>query len=162
MATRASNAPSRSSSALGKAPSGRSEDRLLHHADGVDAVERHGGAGGGHAEFERIEPGGVRAALLQQRVALAHGFLVGGAEGAVAGEVGHHLPVEEAAAIACGAGEDAVHRGGEPDDAHQLAEVVLRGGGAIEAGDAFGPALLVDLEGELEAAIEAAFVDVGR
>ncbi len=80
----------------------------------------------------RVEPGGIGASLslslLEQRVALAHGLLVGGAGGGVAGEVGEHLAVEEAATIAGGAGEDAVHRRGQPDDAHQLAKVVLRGG----------------------------------
>jgi hypothetical protein len=160
-AARVSNWPSRSISAFGESAFGTGEDGFLHDFDGVDAVERHGGAGGGHAEFERIKPDGVGAAAFQECVALAHGLLVGGAGGGVAGEVGEHLTIEETAAVACGAGEDAVHRGGEPDDAHQLAEIVLRGVHAVEAGGAFGATLIIAFEGQGQLAVDIAVADVG-
>jgi hypothetical protein len=76
-------------------------------------------------------------------------------------EVGHHLTVVEFAAVACGAGEDAVHRGREPDDTHEFAELGLCRGCAVELGRAFRPALLVYFQREVELAVYVIVAQVG-
>ena len=68
----------------------------------------------GHLRLDGGEPERV-GIVLEQPVALAHGLVVVGDRGGMAGDQRRHQPVEEAAAVAGGAGEEPVHRRGEPE-----------------------------------------------
>jgi hypothetical protein len=80
----------------------------------------------------------------------------------MAWEMRHHLTIKKAAPIPCGAGEDAVHRGGQPDDPHELAKIILGGNDAIQTRDTPGPPLLVNLEGEGQAPVYSTFINPRR
>ena len=65
--------------------------------------------------------------------------LVVGDRSRVAGDQRRHQPVEEAAPVACGAGEEPVHRRGEPEHAEIVAHLLDgAGGGAVDPHPAAG------------------------
>ncbi len=77
--------------------------------------------------FGGVEPDLFAAPLLQQAVAVAQRPLQRIDAGAMLAVHRQHQPVEKAAALAGGAGEQAVHGGRQPDDADMVGEGARRG-----------------------------------
>ncbi len=100
--------------------------------EGEGAVGPEAGARGGHARLEGVEPRRVADAVADQAVALAQGAVVGAGDLAVVGDEAEGHPVEEAPALGGALEPQAVHGGGDPQDAGDGAEGGLAGGLAVD------------------------------
>ena len=112
-------------------------DGGLYLGDGGCARGGDGDAGLGHDALEAVEAGRIAHALREQAVALLHGPLELADAGPVAGIEAGDQAIEEAAALGCGAHEQAVHGRRQP---HHLDVVGERAGArlvlAVDAHDA--------------------------
>jgi hypothetical protein len=107
----------------------------------------------GHGILQRVEPGGVGAALGEQAVAVGHRRLVAADLGGVGWLQRQHEPVEETAAPAWGLLEQPVHLRGQPDHGEPLGQLGLGAQLlAVQAeGAALRPAFLQAAGADLEA-----------
>ena len=85
-----------------------------------------------HLALERVVPGRVAGLILQQAVALAHGFLVGEHRVGMRRLEAHGDPVEEPPPVRSTFGPKPVHGGHEPEDAQQPPQGDLWGGLAVD------------------------------
>ena len=116
-------------SAQGKGESS-SRPAAIRAASSRDGLGPRGGDGDGQfGDFALggVEPDFFAAPLLQQAIAVAQGFFKRRDPGSVIAVHRQHQSVEKAPPFARRAGEQPVHRGGEPDHAEMIGEDARRG-----------------------------------
>ncbi len=102
----------------------------------------HGDTKLGHLLFQRCQPGGIWPRLGQETIAAAHRLCEIRGPTAMLGIERQHEPVEKPAPVGGGAGEQAIHRGRQPDHAQMIQKLVHGSGGrAVEAKPARLPLL---------------------